>query len=83
MSFLFQVALKQCTSTVVLKCLFREIRVLRQLDHENVIRIYHTLVSTRGKSSNFVSFFELCMMLALLLSNTVILSTACASYGPK
>ncbi|XP_076815747.1 uncharacterized protein LOC143461768 [Clavelina lepadiformis] len=44
-----KVSLKKCHSSNLLKRLFREIRILRRLDHENVVRIYHTLVSARTR----------------------------------
>jgi len=35
-----------------MKRLFREIRVLKQLDHENVVKVFHTLISTKRKNSS-------------------------------
>ena len=46
-----QVSVNSQTSPVDLKRLLREIRILRRLDHENIVRICHTLVSHKGDTS--------------------------------
>ena len=49
---MFQATLKISSLAIDMKRLVREIRVLKQLDHENVVRIYHTLVSSKRKNSS-------------------------------
>uniref|UniRef100_H2ZQM3 mitogen-activated protein kinase n=3 Tax=Ciona savignyi TaxID=51511 RepID=H2ZQM3_CIOSA len=46
-----KVSLKQCTSSHTLKQLLREIRILRRMDHDNVVRIHHALASTNSRES--------------------------------
>lgn len=47
-------ALKNASQTHTLRQMLREIRILHRLDHQNVVKIYHALITTTTKNAQTV-----------------------------
>ncbi|XP_078491550.1 mitogen-activated protein kinase isoform X2 [Ciona intestinalis] len=47
-----KIFVKQCTPSHKLKQLIREIRILRKMDHDNIVRMYHALASSSSRDNS-------------------------------